>query len=259
MTTAVTVVLEVEDGAGSRPGTRGVALRSGRNPSRRAVGAWRGRRRRAGCRRASGRRPRWPTVRSARSGRWRPAGGVIGASLVGIVAMLSCCYILITNDAHSGKWGVKTLALMQETSAGRWHSAPVCRCIGSCFSCCTTRSPAARSLPATRCPPSSRSASSSGCLASPCGGPWPIWPTRATSNVGKAWDPSSGDAIGPTRHRRAGSYMDNLRQTQFQTSVDVVEYDTPIAAARDRRWRWASTPTCCTSCGSVVSAERASR
>ena len=141
--------------------------------------------------------------------------------------MLSCCYILITNIRVFGKWGVKALVLMQETdgTVGPVPPAPGCRCIVNSSWCCTTRSPAARSLPAMRYPPSRPSATSSGCPALRCAGPSPILPSRATSNVGKESDRSSVNAVRSDEVPSAGSYMDGLRQTQFQTSIMVVEHD----------------------------------
>ena len=88
-----------------------------------------------------------------------------------------------------------------------------------------TRSPAARSLPATRCPPNSRCAISSGYPASRCDERWPIWPSRVTSSVGKAWDLSSGNSIGQMRRRCPARIWTICGRRNSRPSVDVVEHD----------------------------------
>ena len=112
---------------------------------------------------------------------------------------------------------------------------PGCRCIVSSSWCCTTRSPAARSAPGDALPTEQSLCDQFGVSR--------ITVRRALADLAEQGYIERRQGVGSFVRQLdrsdeaplAGSYMDNLRQTQFQTSVDVVEHDsrTPPATIGD--------------------------
>src|ERR1700735_2608857 len=141
--------------------------------------------------------------------------------------MLSGCYILITNNGAFGKRGVKTLVLMQQTGGS---VRPVKADAGV---------PLHRQLYLVLHDEIARGALAPGDALPTeqalCDqfGVSRITVRRALADLAEQGYIERRQGVGSFVRRRdrsdeaplSGSYMDNLRQTQFQTSVDVVEHD----------------------------------
>jgi GntR family transcriptional regulator len=148
--------------------------------------------------------------------------------------MLSGCYILITNFSQDGKGGVTALVLMQETSGGVTAGAGV---------------PLHRQLFLVLHDEIARGAIAPGAALpteqSLCDqfGVSRITVRRALADLADQGYIERRQGVGsfvrqrgrPDGAQPAGSYMDGLRQTQFQTAIEVVEHDirTPPASVGD--------------------------
>src|ERR1700735_1294906 len=142
--------------------------------------------------------------------------------------MLSGCYILITNNGAFGKRGVKTLVLMQQTGGS---VRPVKADAGV---------PLHRQLYLVLHDEIARGALAPGDALPTeqalCDqfGVSRITVRRALADLAAQGHIARRAGVGSFVSRRAvtdavaatGSYMDGLRQAQFQTSIDVVEHDT---------------------------------
>jgi GntR family transcriptional regulator len=137
--------------------------------------------------------------------------------------MLSCCYILITNISESGKWDVKTLVLMQESGpVATGAGVPLHRQLFLVLHDEIARGVLA---PGDALPTEQALCDQFGVSR--------ITVRRALADLADQGYIERRQGVGSFVRQRdrldeaspAGSYMDNLRQAQFQTSIDVVEHD----------------------------------
>jgi GntR family transcriptional regulator len=140
---------------------------------------------------------------------------------------LSCCYILITSINSFGKWGVKTLVLMQETADA---ARPVNTDAGvplhrQLFLVLHDEIARGAMAPGDALPTEQALCDQFGVSR--------ITVRRALADLAEQGYIERRQGVGSFVRQRdradeatpVGSYMDGLRQTQFQTSIDVVEHD----------------------------------
>ncbi len=141
--------------------------------------------------------------------------------------MLSGCYILITNSGQSGKWGVKTLMLMQETGSA---VGPVASGAGvplhrQLFLVLHDEIARGAMAPGDALPTEQALCDQFGVSR--------ITVRRALADLAEQGYIERRQGVGSFVRQSVpseeappvGSYMDGLRQTQFQTSIEVVEHD----------------------------------